>query len=225
MRLPIFRRAFLMKTELYLMNVCSDSFKKDYQRYFSLKSQNRILKYKNVEDRLRSICAELLARYFVAKKIPRTFEEILILRDTRGKPYVANSDIQISLSHSRNWIACSVSSEPVGVDVEEDFSDALEIAEKFFAPQEYFLLKNLPNSQLRRKFLSLWTLKESYGKFLGCGLSEELLSMDIEEFFATNINLAYRNFYLPDGAVVGICSAPPAPSDYFLVQAEEIKPL
>lgn len=213
-----------IKAELYLMNFRPDSLQKDYRRYFSAEDWSRISSYKNIEDGLRSICANLLARNFIAKKISRTVEEVLILRDTRGKPFVADSNLQVSLSHSRNWITCCVSSESVGVDVEEDFSDALDIAQNFFAPQEYFWLKDLRSVELQRNFLKLWTLKESYGKFLGCGLSEELLRIDIEKFFADSSCVACKNFYLPSGAVVGLCTAPKVlPNDYFLVNAEEIE--
>lgn len=214
------------KSALYLMKFSPGSFQKDYMRYFDMESWKRISKYRNVDDRLRSIYAELLARYFVAKKISRTFEDLLILRDTRGKPYVANSDIQISLSHSKNWIACSVGTFANGIDVEEDVSDVLEISERFFAPQEHTLLKKLHGGELQKNFLKLWTLKESYGKFLGYGLSEDLLRIDIEKFFADNRNIACRNFYLPGGAVVGFCSAFNAlPDNFVLVNAEEIEPL
>ena len=48
--------------------------------------------------------------------------------------------------------------------------------------------------------------------------------MDIEKFFADNRNVACRNFYLPDGAVVGFCSAFNAlPDNFVLVNAEEIE--
>lgn len=213
-----------METELYLMNFSLDSFQKDYRRYFSAERWNRISNYKNAADRLRSICTELLAKHVVAKKIFRTFEEILILRDARGKPYIAECGLQISLSHSRNWIVCSVGNVASGVDVEEDFSDALEIALNFFSYREYCSLKYLSGVDLQQNFLRLWTLKESYGKFLGCGLSEELLKIDIEKFFVDNKNIACRNFYLPEGAVIGLCSAAfTLPKDYILLRAEEIE--
>ena len=92
-----------------------------------------------------------------------------------------------------------------GIDVEEDFSAAIDVSKAFFAPNEYFLLKKLRGNDFARKFLSLWTLKESFAKFSGVGLSEELLRTDIEQFFAENI-IGGRNFYLSEGAVVGICT-------------------
>lgn len=213
-----------METELYLMHFSLDSFRKDYRRYFSVERWNHISNYKNIADRLRSICAELLAKHLVAKKISRTFEEISILRNAKGKPYIADCDLQISLSHSRNWIVCSVGNFASGVDVEEDFSDALEIALNFFSYREYLSLKYLHGVDLQKNFLRLWTLKESYGKFLGCGLSEELLKIDIEKLFVDNKNIACRNFYLPEGAVIGLCTATFAlPKDYILLRAEEIE--
>ena len=52
--------------------------------------------------------------------------------DPSGKPYLVDSTLQISLAHSKNWVACSVGEIASDVDVEEDSIDELTLAEFFF---------------------------------------------------------------------------------------------
>lgn len=61
------------------------------------------------------------------KKMSRTIEEIQIERDHSGKPYVVDSKLKISLAHSKNWAACSIDEVASGIDVEENFADALAV--------------------------------------------------------------------------------------------------
>ena len=173
--------------------------------FFSPQRRQEILRYRQENDRRAKIWAELLTRFVVAKKISRPIEDISIERDANGKPKIAENTLQISISHCKSFCACSLGEISSGIDVEEDFSAAIDVSKAFFAPNEYFLLKKLRGNDFARKFLSLWTLKESFAKFSGVGLSEELLRTDIEQFFAENI-IGGRNFYLSEGAVVGICT-------------------
>jgi len=61
----------------------------------------------------------------------------------------------------------------VGVDVEAMDRDAqyTRIAERFFAPQEAYLLHSLPADKQAETFIRLWTLKEALLKACGRGLS------------------------------------------------------
>ena len=163
------------------------------------------MRYKFTADRNRTIWAELLARSIIAKKIFRTIEEIQIERDRNGKPYVVDGSLMISLAHSKNWAACSVGEIPSGVDVEEDSSDALAIAENFFTAQEYRQLCNVYGRARAEKFLSIWTIKESFAKLTGRGIDEKFSAIDATKILSGNGKIVGKNFFL-NGAVVGVCS-------------------
>ena len=185
--------------EVYLLNL-ADRLElpvEKYLRYFTPKRQEKILSYKFAADRNRTIWAELLARSIVAKKLSRPIEEVQIERDVSGKPYLVDSDLKISLSHSKNWAACSLGEVASGVDVEEDFTDALSLAENFFTAREYQQLCKLDGWAQAEKFLCFWTIKESFAKLTGCSL-DAALSVDSSIIPA-------KNFIL-DGAVLGVCS-------------------
>ena len=193
--------------EVYLLKLTSrlEEPVEKFLHYFTARRQEKILRYKFAADRNRTVWAELLVRSIIAKKISRTVEEIQIERDEKGKPYVIDSSLKISLAHSKNWAACSVGESPNGIDVEEDFADALAIAENFFQPHEYRQLCKLDGRARTEKFLSLWTTKESFAKFTGRGIDENFAVIDAEEILSGCGTIVGKNFFF-NGAVVGLCS-------------------
>ena len=188
--------------EIYLLKLTSllEMPVEKFLKYFTEKRREKILRYKFTADRNRTLWTELLVRSIIAKKISRPIEEVLIERDELGKPYVVNSKFKISLAHSENWAACSVGEVPSGIDVEENFADALAIAQNFFTPQEYQQLCNVDGWTRAEKFLSLWTIKESFVKFTGCGIDENFNSIDSTQILADNVG---KNFFV-DKAVIGV---------------------
>ena len=193
--------------EVYLLNLASrlEEPVEKFLHYFTARRQEKILRYKFTADRNRTIWAELLVRAVIAKKFSRTVEEIQIERDLNGKPYVVDGNLMISLAHSDNWAACSVGEVPSGVDVEENFSDALTIAENFFTEQEFRQLCKLDGRARDKKFLSFWTIKESFVKLTGRGIDDDFSAIDATEILSGRGKVVGRNFFL-NGAVVGICS-------------------
>lgn len=96
-----------------------------------------------------------------------------------GRPHVANLDAprghSFNLSHRPGCVVCLVgAARELGVDVEDsgaERSHFLEIAARFFSPSEAAELRGLPAAQGAKRFFELWTLKESYVKARGVGLS------------------------------------------------------
>ena len=175
----------------------------DWLKYFSGKRQKKILSYRFNADRNRTVWAELLVRYVVAEKFSYPLEKVQVYRDAKGKPHIANLPVEISLSHTGNWVICSVGTNLSGVDVEIDSTDALNIAETFFLPSEYEKIISLPENLRGRQFLIYWTLKESYFKLTGV---ENFLKVDCEKILGGTGNVIGKNFFLGDGAVVGVCT-------------------
>jgi 4'-phosphopantetheinyl transferase len=96
-----------------------------------------------------------------------------------GRPHIANPGVSplldFNLSHKPTCVTCLVGfGWEFGVDVEDASVDRpylLEIADRFFSPSEVLDLNALPAGQQHRRFFELWTLKESYIKARGVGLS------------------------------------------------------
>lgn len=94
----------------------------------------------------------------------------------RGKPHITkpNTRLFFNLSHSIEWIVCAVARFPIiGIDIERCNRDvAIErLAKRFFSPQEYRDLLNFSGEAQKNRFFDYWTLKESYIKARGEGIS------------------------------------------------------
>jgi 4'-phosphopantetheinyl transferase len=98
---------------------------------------------------------------------------------SHGRPEILNRDsgardLVFNISHNRDLIVVGVTSRPtLGVDVENTCERAapLEIAGRYFAPNEASALRELPREGRAMRFWEYWTFKESYIKARGMGLS------------------------------------------------------
>jgi 4'-phosphopantetheinyl transferase len=92
-----------------------------------------------------------------------------------GRPEIAapGSQLRFSLSHTRGLAVCAVTLNwDIGVDVEETSQGSpIEIADRYFSSREVCDLREIPACRRRRRFFEYWTLKESYSKARGMGLS------------------------------------------------------
>ncbi len=91
----------------------------------------------------------------------------------KGKGLVP--DFYFNLTHSGDYVAIAYGSSPVGVDIEQIRTDGVRnsIAQRFFTPQEQ-KLATTPEG-----FFQIWSMKESYLKCLGTGLSYPMQSVDV----------------------------------------------
>ncbi len=90
-----------------------------------------------------------------------------------GKPFFINAqDIHFSISHSGNKVAVAFSDREVGCDIEMIGDIDMTIAQLFFSRSEYEALLSIGDELERRHaFFRCWTLKESYLKAIGKGLT------------------------------------------------------
>ena len=98
-----------------------------------------------------------------------------------GKPFFAGRpDIDFSLSHSGEMALCAIADVPVGCDIEKTGRNRMAVAERFFTPEEKEILKSVKDADLRNEeFYRLWTLKESFIKCRGLGISLALDSFSV----------------------------------------------
>jgi len=94
-------------------------------------------------------------------------------QDENGKPCLSDQNkLFFNLSHSGSEVFCAVSDRPVGCDVEQVRAAKLRVARRFFCEEEYRALLDCADEAARaRLFYRYWTLKESFLKATGFGLS------------------------------------------------------
>ncbi|MBB6019620.1 4'-phosphopantetheinyl transferase [Paenibacillus sp. JGP012] len=132
-------------------------------------------------DAYRSVLGEVLTRVTLSELTGLPRKELSFSRNAYGKPcLMQDPKVQFNVSHSGDWVALiSGGTDELGVDVEKISPIDLQIAERFFSPQENTYLAAMPADQQLNTFYRLWTLKESYIKAIGMGLSMPLNSFAI----------------------------------------------
>lgn len=145
--------------------------------YLPIEKQNKIRKFRKIEDVQKAIISDLLVRTNIIKKLGLKNENILLKKNHFGKPFLKDFDnFHFNVSHSDEWIVCAFNDSSIGIDVEKIKQIDYKIAERFFSKQEYEALLDRESSQRLMFFYDLWTLKESYIKAIGIGLSIPLNS-------------------------------------------------
>ncbi len=106
------------------------------------------------------------------------------------KPYLKDNDnLFFNLSHSGDYCVCAFCESEIGIDIQKikDAKDAL--IKKVCTQKEQDYLLSLNKEKRNIEFTRLWTVKESYVKYLGKGLSHSLKKCEIT--FGEKITLTY----------------------------------
>ena len=122
----------------------------------------------------RAMVRTVLSQY--ADIAPRdwTFDINAYGRPSIAAAHAAAKGIEFNVSHADGLVIMGIARDrALGVDVENVRSQraALEIADRFFAADEVAALRALPPHEQPQRFFEYWTLKESYIKARGTGLS------------------------------------------------------
>jgi len=156
--------------------------------------QERIRRFYRWEDSLRSLFADLLSRRLIIDKLGIKNRDISFSTNEFGKPFLKDfPGFHFNLSHSGRWVVCSVDKQPVGIDVEEIQTIDLDISKNYFSPDEHMDLMKMDDKM--SYFFTLWTLKESYIKIVGKGLSLPLNSFSIR-FLGDSIRIKAENEFI-----------------------------
>lgn len=117
------------------------------------------------------------AYYLLSVKLKEQgYDPSLITFTKSGKGI--HDDIYFSISHSKSYISIAISNSNIGVDVEDILSlDRLKLASKILNEEELDIF----NARLDKcEYLTeKWTLKEAFGKYLGEGITSDVLKSTI----------------------------------------------
>jgi len=133
--------------------------------------QDEVLKSRFRDDKVRSLCAYLL----LCAGLGRIIENFSY--NEHGKPALIDENLHINLSHAKSAVVAGFSETPIGVDVEFIRKKYPKIVcKRVFTSAETKQIENAKNPTLA--FFKFWTLKESYVKCIGQGLSFPLKTVE-----------------------------------------------
>ena len=140
--------------------------------------RQRIDRFRFPKDRCRSLGAGVLLRKALTDA---GVDETVFVYGEHGKPRLAGDPgVHFNLSHAGDRAMCVISTHRVGCDVERIGRRGTEVAERFFAPEEYERIQAAPESERGELFTRFWALKESFLKVTGLGLTLPLGAFAID---------------------------------------------
>lgn len=127
-------------------------------------------------DRNRFTSTRAILRLILGRYLGRRAKDVEFVYGKSGKPALTDDHrgLQFNVSHSAEFaLFAVVTGHSVGVDIERiryDL-DCLELASRFFSPEEIAALHSCSEDKRISAFFRCWSRKEAYIKALGEGLS------------------------------------------------------
>lgn len=150
-----------------------------YLRLLSPAERARQARFHFTRDRHRFLVTRALVRSVLSRYAHVPPRQWQFASNAWGRPRIANTDpgcpgLTFNVSHTDGLIVLGIARGiRLGVDAElvDGRSPNLDIVENFFAPMEVSALRSLPAALQPGRFFEYWTLKESYIKARGEGMS------------------------------------------------------
>jgi 4'-phosphopantetheinyl transferase len=168
-------------------------------------------------DRRRYLVTRALVRTVLSRYESIRPEEWVFHTNAWGRPEVGNAEardacLSFNVSHTHSLIVLGVTrGRDLGVDVENFRAReaSMDVADRYFAPEEVAVLNAAPRREQQYRFFEYWTFKESYIKARGMGLS-----LPLDKF----------NFHYPDDRAVEIVIHPELADDAARWQFWQFRP-
>ena len=137
--------------------------------------------YTHPVSRKEHILAWSLLSFAYQAETEKPVSEIRLTFSEKGKPYIESDPFFFSLSHSEGRVICAVAESEIGADVQRIKPVKDGVLKRVLCENERRLYEESDNKPLC--FTRLWSLKESYLKYTGEGISAGLGSLDFSPFF------------------------------------------
>jgi 4'-phosphopantetheinyl transferase len=150
-----------------------------YRELLNATEKEQELRFYFASDRRRYLITRALLRTVLSRYISIHPKEWIFSTNAYGRPEIVNAQatdagLSFNISHTHSLIVLGLTRErALGVDVErvDGREVSIDIADRFFAPQEVAVLSAAPPHQQQYRFFEYWTFKEAYIKARGMGLS------------------------------------------------------
>ncbi|NMM51079.1 4'-phosphopantetheinyl transferase family protein [Paenibacillus aquistagni] len=138
--------------------------------------QLKVHRYKHWIDKKMSIVTYLLLAYGMKQEYSIT-EPLRFGYRSNQKPYLLDfPHIYFNISHCEECVAVAISDQEIGIDVQNMVPYDPNVAAMVCSPEELEQLRS--SSDPEALFIRYWTLKESYLKMTGSGITDHMSKLD-----------------------------------------------
>lgn len=148
----------------------------DTDHWLSEAERQRLAAMRAQARRDSFIAGHWQARQLAAQQLGIAWQRITLHTHADGRPRLcvdaSDAPVQLSISHSGDWLVLALADVAVGVDIElpRRTRDWDALAEFVCSTDELAYLQQQPAELKQAAFHQLWTLKEAHGKRSGEGL-------------------------------------------------------
>jgi 4'-phosphopantetheinyl transferase len=149
-----------------------------YRNFVSVQEKQQEQRFYFAKDRHRYLLTRALVRSVLSRYVPIAAGDWRFEPSAYGRPLIVNDHelvrgLSFNISHTDGLIVLAVTGAgSIGVDTEPAGREiSMRIADRYFSAKEVAAAKALPAALQPRRLVDLWTLKESYIKARGMGLS------------------------------------------------------
>ncbi|XP_019380192.1 PREDICTED: L-aminoadipate-semialdehyde dehydrogenase-phosphopantetheinyl transferase isoform X2 [Gavialis gangeticus] len=169
--------------------------------------RDRVRRLVFARDAKAALAGRLLIRKLIAEKLWIPWNEIVLQRTSKGKPFLANSissihsNFNFNVSHQGDYAVLAAEPElQVGIDIMKtslpgsgSVPDFFRIMKRQFTDAEWGVIESMNNEWMQLDmFYRHWALKESFIKAIGIGLGFNLQRI---EFNASPLKLEVGKVY------------------------------
>ncbi|WP_277375856.1 4'-phosphopantetheinyl transferase family protein [Paenibacillus polymyxa] len=218
--------------EIYAIDTSKPEAEEHYEllvNQVSLEKQHKLDRFLHREDALRGLYADVLLRWLVCRQLKIPNASLQFTYNAFGKPSLLNAPaFHFNVSHSGKWVVCAVDDHPLGIDIEQLRPIDFEVGRVCFSDTEYDALMQQDAESRLSYFYDLWTLKESFVKAEGQGLTLPLKSFSFElearpsigfttEGFTTEY-CHFKQYELDPDYKMAVCAA----HDHFAQEVQQV---
>lgn len=162
---------------------------KKYYNKLDVKKRIQIEKYTESFDKSRCFIAHLIVYLYYKGNVSYEY-------NSNGRISNCNSNDYFNISYSEKYIVVAFNDNKVGIDIEKINQITKDELDYYASDNEKKIFVN------NLDYIKLWCLKESYLKYLGCGITNDLKNIEFnknnESYNCKNTNGLYINVFQID---------------------------
>lgn len=164
----------------------------EYLDFLTMERRQKVIRYKNVNDKKLSIAAYLLLKYAMKAEFG-IIDEFEFVYGDNGKPYFKDyPNVFFNFSHCKYGVTCVLEECEVGIDIQDIIPFDWSLAKKICCNEE--IKKLLISKNKERDFCEIWTSKEGYLKMLGKGITMKL--SDVNTLDIPKVTFEKKDYFI-----------------------------